>query len=139
MRAGRVRRAGREERGQALVEFALALIPLSLIVVAIIEFGFWFQARSALRDAVRAAARQAALCRSATSPSPQSVYHGVVDSSMHSPPDAVISFNGDTTATCAAAGTPVTVTGSYSFAVNLLGIVVIPASQLTATAEAVVE
>jgi Flp pilus assembly protein TadG len=129
----------RQERGQALVEFALALIPLSLMILAIVEFGFWFQARSALRDGVRAAARQAALCRSETSPTPQSVYHGIVDSSMSNPPDAVVSFNGDTSATCGDAGTPVTVTGSYSFSVDLLGIVVIPASKLTATAEAVVE
>ena len=53
-----------DERGQALVELAIVLVPLMLIIVAIVQFGFWFQARSALRDGVRAAARQASLCRS---------------------------------------------------------------------------
>ena len=75
------------ERGQALVELAIVLVPLMLIVVAIVQFGFWFQARSALRDGVRAAARQASLCRS-MGPNPtqdhrrrvgEGVYHGIVE------------------------------------------------------------
>ena len=125
----------REERGQALVEFAIVLIPLLLIVVGIVEFGFWFQARSTLRDGVRAAAREASLCRSwtASSQSPTVVYHSIVDSTLANAPDPSIPAY-----TCTV-GTPVTVSGSYNFSVNILGIISIPASKLKASAEAIVE
>ena len=133
----------REERGQALVEFAIVLIPLMLIVIAIIEFGFWFQARSALRDAVRAAARQASLCRSIngfTDSNAYVVYHGIADSSVSNPanPQIVWGVPPSSTVNCSA-GTQVSVTGSYNFPINILGVVSIGGSALTATAVAVVE
>jgi Flp pilus assembly protein TadG len=126
----------REQRGQALVEFALVLIPLSLLLLGILEFGFWFQARSTLRDAVRAAARQQALCRSQTSPTPTQIYNKIVNSSMSNPPGPAITISGD--GSCAA-GALVTVTGSYNFAVNILGVTVIPAANLTAQAQSIIE
>jgi Flp pilus assembly protein TadG len=128
----------RDERGQALVEFAFVLFPLLLVIVATVQFGFWFQARSSLRDGVRAAARQASLCRSQTTPTPTQMYHGIVDSSLNSPSDPTILWNGSATVNCTA-GTPVTVTGSYFFPINILGIVRISGTQLTATAASVVE
>jgi Flp pilus assembly protein TadG len=137
-----------EERGQALVEFAIVVVPLMLIIVAIVQFGFWFQARSALRDGVRAAARQASLCRSlGTNPtqasvqqSADSVYHGIVNSSAQNPQDPSFYWGaaGTSIYSCTA-GTPVTVTGSYNYPINILGIVNIPGTSLTATAESIVE
>lgn len=45
------------ERGQSLVEFALILTPLMLIMLAIIQFGFIFNAYVTLTNATREAAR----------------------------------------------------------------------------------
>jgi Flp pilus assembly protein TadG len=126
----------RDQRGQALVEFALVLIPLSLLLLGILEFGFWFQARSTLRDAVRAAARQEALCRSQTSPTPTQVYNNIVNSSVSNPPAPTITISGGGTCT---AGALVTVSGSYPFAVKILGLTVIPAANLTASAQSIIE
>ena len=51
----------REERGAALVEFALAL-PLLLVVIAgIVDFGFTFQRYEVLTNAAREGARMATL------------------------------------------------------------------------------
>jgi Flp pilus assembly protein TadG len=125
----------RKESGQALVEFAIVLVPLLLIIIGIVEFGFWFQARSTLRDGVRAAARQVSLCRSwtASSPTPIQVYHSIVNSTLPQASDPTIpAYN-------CSEGTPVTVSGSYTFSVNILGIISIPANKLSASAEAIIE
>ena len=45
------------ERGQAMVEFAMVLLPLLLIVVGIIQFGLLFGANVTLTNAAREAAR----------------------------------------------------------------------------------
>lgn len=47
----------RSERGQALVEFAAVLLPLMLIVVGIIQFGFLFAAYVGTSNAAREGAR----------------------------------------------------------------------------------
>ena len=57
---GRARpRAG--ERGQALVEFSLVVVPFLFLVLAIIQFAFVFQAWITLNSAVRDASREASL------------------------------------------------------------------------------
>lgn len=48
----------RQERGQAMVEFAAVLLPLVLILVGIIQFGFLFSAYVGVSNAVREAARE---------------------------------------------------------------------------------
>jgi Flp pilus assembly protein TadG len=45
------------ERGQSLVEFALILTPLMLVLLAIIQFGFIFNAYVTITNATREAAR----------------------------------------------------------------------------------
>jgi Flp pilus assembly protein TadG len=47
----------RHARGQALVEFAMVLLPLLMIVVGIVQFGFIFGANVSLTNATREAAR----------------------------------------------------------------------------------
>jgi Flp pilus assembly protein TadG len=137
-----------EERGQALVELAIVLVPLCLIIVAIVQFGFWFQARSALRDGVRAAARQASLCRSmgqnptqgTVEGSADNVYHGIVNSSANNPQDPSFFWGGGATSSYSCTvGTPVTVSGSYNFPISILGVFNISGTALNATAEAIVE
>lgn len=68
--AARSRRRGplRGERGQALVEFALALPVLMLILVGIIKGGMLYNNYLQLTDAVRSGARQLAIERGQTSP-----------------------------------------------------------------------
>lgn len=51
------RQARAAERGQALVEFAAVLLPLMLVVVAIIQFGFLFAAYIGTSNAAREGAR----------------------------------------------------------------------------------
>ena len=59
--AWREGRRGRRERGQALVEFSLVLFPFLLLLLAVVQFAFVFQAWITLNSAVRDAARDAAL------------------------------------------------------------------------------
>jgi hypothetical protein len=57
--AGRFRvfRRGPLERGQALVEFAMVLLPMLFIVAGIVQFGLLFGANVTLTNAAREAAR----------------------------------------------------------------------------------
>lgn len=48
-----------DERGQSLVEFALVLMPLFVILLAIIQFGFIFNAYVTITNAAREGARNA--------------------------------------------------------------------------------
>ncbi|MFN2518927.1 MAG: TadE/TadG family type IV pilus assembly protein [Jatrophihabitantaceae bacterium] len=52
------------DRGAAAVELALIAIPLLLLVVAIIQFGFAYHAQVTVTQAARAGARLAAICGS---------------------------------------------------------------------------
>ena len=49
------------ERGAAAVEFALVLLPLMLIVLGTIDWGYYFYVRQCVTDAVRAGARAGSL------------------------------------------------------------------------------
>jgi|SRR5581483_4500120 len=131
---------GRED-GQSMVEFAFIVPFLLFILIAIVQVGFFLQAKATLRDGVRAAARQAALCRATTgsSPTPTSVYHGIVDSSLASAPNPTISPNISVACTSTPAGTQVTVTGGYNYDVNVFGIITISHTYLDSKAVAIVE
>jgi Flp pilus assembly protein TadG len=127
----------RSQDGQAMVEFAFVALPFILLVLAIVQLGFFFQAKSTLRDAVRAAARQASLCRTPTATTPTTVYTGIVGSSLNptKTPAPTISFG----PSGCAVGSKVTVTGTYPFSVKVAGWVLIPATDLTSTAVTIVE
>jgi Flp pilus assembly protein TadG len=63
-RRARIERSGTSgagERGQALVEFSLVVVPFLFIVLAIIQFAFVFQAWITLNSAVRDASREVSL------------------------------------------------------------------------------
>jgi Flp pilus assembly protein TadG len=51
------RHTGRRERGQSLVEFALVLVPLFLILLGIIQFGFIFNTYVTMTNSAREGAR----------------------------------------------------------------------------------
>lgn len=52
-----------DDRGQALVEFAVVLLPLVLVLVGIIQFGFLFSAYVGASNAAREAAREGTIYR----------------------------------------------------------------------------
>lgn len=58
----------RNEKGQAMVEFALVIPALLLVVFGIIQFGILFNNYLTLTDAVRVGARQAAVSRQSPNP-----------------------------------------------------------------------
>jgi Flp pilus assembly protein TadG len=57
----RVRRRRSSGEGQSLVEFALVLMPLFLILLGIIQFGFIFNSYITISNATREAAREATI------------------------------------------------------------------------------
>ena len=140
----------RDDGGQAMVEFALVSVPLLLIVVGIVQFGFYYQAREAVRDGVRAAARQASLCRSWTgsTATPATVYTGIVGSSVSTPPALTVKWADGTTdqgasnpldaGQCAAGGAVIVSTSNTTYSANFLGIS-IPFGSLNQSAEAIIE
>lgn len=60
-------RSSRTHGGQALVEFALVLVPLMLILAAILQFGLVLGTQVGITNAVREAARNAAASQTDTS------------------------------------------------------------------------
>jgi len=61
MRAGRIRKTRKNEKGQSLVEFALVVPLLLLLVVGIFEFGRAWMTKNIMTGAAREAARIAAV------------------------------------------------------------------------------
>jgi len=61
MRAKRIRKTRKNEKGQSLVEFALVAPMLLLLLIGIAEFGRAWMAQNVLTGAVREAARIAVL------------------------------------------------------------------------------
>ncbi|HEX9416209.1 MAG TPA: TadE/TadG family type IV pilus assembly protein [Gaiellaceae bacterium] len=132
MSKSRVR--GRNESGQALVEFALLLPALLFIVFAIAQFGGLFNHYVTITDATRAGARMAAVSRLSADPVTAAV-QAVRDSasdldqaqlqvSVTPPPPWTI-------------GEQVTVTATYPYSVDLVGIVVRSGTLSSSTKERV--
>jgi Flp pilus assembly protein TadG len=127
------KRIRKNEDGQSLVEFALLAPILFLILFGIIQFGIAFKDSIALTDAVRTGARKATVSRSSADPI------GVTKA-------AVVGAAGDldtaklnvtVTATPWQPGAPVTVTATYPYQINILGIVVASGDLHSATTERV--
>ncbi len=101
-----------------MAELALCLPVMCLVLLAIIQMGIIFRNYVTLTDAVRAGARQAAVSRSLTNPV------AAADSAVR----RSAGFTGDlrvtvTPGTPWAAGSDVTVTATYPYEINLLGLV----------------
>ena len=102
-------RRNRDERGAALVEFALVLPVLVLFLFGIVEFGRAYSARIQLTSAVREGARAAALGGTATQTA-EATRKGAAGLT----PDAIVVE----TTTCPTATTPApnaTVKAAYPF------------------------
>jgi Flp pilus assembly protein TadG len=107
------------ERGQALVEFALVLPIIVLLLFSVIQLGLVYKNYLALTDAVRAGARKAAVAR--LSSDPQGTAVSAVDSAAADLDASQLAVQVDSTWK---QGQDVTVTGTYPYSISVLGIVV---------------
>ncbi len=122
----------RNESGQALVEFALVAPMLFLLLFGIIQFGIAFMNNVALTDAVRTGARKAAVSRSAADPTQatKSAVLGAADDLNQSKVSITVTSDW-------VSGDNVTVTATYPYQINLLGIVVASGNLHSSTTERV--
>lgn len=104
------------ERGQSLTEFALALPILALLLFAVIQFGIVFNNYVTLTDATRAGARKAAVGRRLSDPRGAcltAIRNSATDLNQSDlSPDCQSSWQ---------AGADVTVTATYPYKIQLLG------------------
>jgi Flp pilus assembly protein TadG len=109
----------RNERGQTLTEFALVLPILALLLFSVIQFGIAFNNYITLTDAVRAGARKGAVARRLSNPQA-----AVTTSVRNAATDLKSSDLQITVNSTWAQGSDVTVTATYPYSINLLGVVV---------------
>ena len=131
-------RKRRDQEGQALVEFALVLPFLLMIVIGIIQFGILFNNYLTLTDAVRAGARQAAVLR--TDPAPEAKAEARVRQSadrldQNALEVEVEPYDPLTGTPTWAQGGDVSVTATYPFSINILGITVMSGDLSSKTVE----
>jgi Flp pilus assembly protein TadG len=116
-----MKRRIKNEDGQALVEFALVAPLLFVLLFGIIQFGIAFKNSMTLADAVRVGARKAAVSRSLPDP-PGAVKAAVIKAA------ADIELGpGDIDVDASASwqpGSDVTVSATYPYEINILGLVV---------------
>lgn len=127
------KRIRKNEDGQALVEFALLAPVLFLILFGIIQFGMAFRDSIALTDAVRTGARQATVSRAVADPvatTKNAVANAATDLDTSK-------LNVTVTAPPWQPGNTVTVTATYPYSINILGIVVASGDLHSSTTERV--
>lgn len=120
------------ESGQAMVELVLVMPVLALILLGIIQFGTLYNRNVTLTDATRAGARVAAVSRFAADPVAAAT-QAVRDSAPNldqSKLNVTVSPS-----TPWLAGGQVTVTVTYPYSINLVGIVVKSGSLTSTTKE----
>lgn len=125
----------KNERGQTMVELALVLPLLVVLVFGICQFGIAFNNYLTLTDAARAASRKGAVSRGIGDPK------GSCESAGYTAGGNLKNPGTDFKVTCSgsfSAGSDVTVTATYPYAINLMGWVV-ASGQLTATMKERVE
>jgi Flp pilus assembly protein TadG len=121
-----------EERGQSMTEFAVVLPILVVLLFGIVQFGILFNNYVTLTDAARAGARAGAVSRQAPSPS------GAADAAVRaSASDLNQGSLGVNVSSSWSAGSPVTVTATYPYSINLLGWVITSGNLTTSSTEAV--
>jgi Flp pilus assembly protein TadG len=120
------------ERGQTMAEFAVVLPILVVLLFGIMQFGILFNNYVTLTDAARAGARAAAVSRQAADPS------GNADAAVRASASDLNQGNlGVNVSSSWSPGSPVTVTATYPYSINLLGWVISAGSLTTKSTEAV--
>lgn len=115
----------RKEHGQALVEFALVAPVLLLLVLGIAQFGIAFNNSISLTQAVSAGARAAVVAGTDPSAVETAARSAIASSAGGLDPSQI-------TITVTETATDVTVSATYPYSVDLLGLVV-HSGQLTST------
>jgi Flp pilus assembly protein TadG len=109
----------KSERGQTMTELAMILPLLLILIFGIIQLGLAFNNYLAVTDAVRAGARKGSVSRLSGNPTGD-----CVTAARNAGADLQQSkFNVTCTSTWQP-GADVTVTGSYPYSINVLGVVV---------------
>ncbi len=117
---------GRNEKGQAMVEFAIVLPILLLLVFGIIQFGILFNHSLTVADAVRAGARQGAVSR--TLPGGQAAAAAATEARVRAAASGSLKDAGDPTALVVtvsstfAQGSDITVKATYPYTVDIFGV-----------------
>ena len=107
------------ERGQAMVEFVIVLPILCVLLFGIMQFGITFNHYLTLTDSVRAGARRAAVSREVSDP-----VGAAVSQVRSSASDLKQSDLAVTVTSSWSPGGDVTVTATYPYSINIMGIVV---------------
>jgi Flp pilus assembly protein TadG len=122
----------RDERGQAMTEFAVAFPIVALLLFGVIQFGLVFNTYLTVTDAVRAGARKAAVSR--MDPNASSSAISAVRNSAGDLDQTQLTVNVNSTWD---SGTDVTVSASYPWKVDLLGLVFASGNLKSTTTERV--
>jgi Flp pilus assembly protein TadG len=111
----------RDQKGQAMTEFALVLPLLALLLFGVIQFGLVFNNYLTLTDAVRAGARKAAVGRHYQDPADaaETAVRDAATDLRESELNVNVSVNPGWTA-----GAEATVTADYPYEISLLGLVI---------------
>jgi Flp pilus assembly protein TadG len=113
-------RSTKAERGQTMVEFALALPVLALFLIAIVELGIVLNAYVEVTHAARVGARKASVLRKDSSGAAQAIA-AARDSTSNLDKDEM---NVEVTPQPWPKGTPVEVRVTYPVSIDILGFVV---------------
>jgi hypothetical protein len=124
----RQRVRARGQSGQALIEAAIILPVILIVVFAIINFAIVWNHWESLTDAVRAGGRAAATCR----------FGGDYAAAYNAAAGDLPSHPAPSATGCGPAGSTITVTATYPFKINVMGLVV-KAGDLTSSITETVE
>ncbi len=128
------RRKIQDERGQTMVEFALVVPILLVLLVAIVEVGISFNHYLTLTDATRAGARKAAVSRF-TGDRGAAAKAAVISAASGLDPATLEPRVSVTSTDWTQGGSDVSVTASYPYSIDVLGVVVKSGSITSTTTE----
>jgi Flp pilus assembly protein TadG len=124
----------RSQRGQAMVEFAIVAPILLLILMGIMQLGVVYNNWVTLTDAARAGARKAAVCRTGCTPDATTA---TVTAVKNSAANLNLASLGVTVTSTWLQGTDATVTATYPWSINVMGVVVGSGTMTATTTERV--
>jgi Flp pilus assembly protein TadG len=124
----------KNQRGQTMVELALVMPLICLLLFGVIQFGVVFHHYVTLTDAVRAGARKAAVSRElGPSAATAAVQQAIKDSASDLDQTKLLPSVNSTWGH----GDDVTVSATYPYSINLLGVVVQSGNLKSSTTERV--
>jgi Flp pilus assembly protein TadG len=117
-----------------MAEFAIVVPVLLLVLMGIMQLGVVYNNWVTLTDAARAGARKAAVCRSGCSPDATTATVNAVENSAANLNQSSLSVSVTSTW---AHGADATVSASYPWSINVMGVVVASGTMTATTTERV--